>query len=28
MIPASFDYVRPATVRKAVDALQRAGDSA
>jgi carbon-monoxide dehydrogenase medium subunit len=28
MIPAAFDYVRPATLRKAVDALQRGGDSA
>jgi carbon-monoxide dehydrogenase medium subunit len=28
MIPAAFDYVRPASVRKAVDALQRGGDSA
>lgn len=28
MIPAAFDYVRPPTVRKAVDALQRRGDSA
>lgn len=28
MIPASFDYVRPPTVRKAVDALQRGGEQA
>ena len=28
MIPAAFDYVRPETVRKAVDALARGGDDA